>query len=72
MTCEWKPFGNLLQNKFEDLWFSKDSKPIRLDLRKDCCPTCTLNCFPSPVNIIEVAEISINKNRNQFQQEIKP
>jgi radical SAM protein with 4Fe4S-binding SPASM domain len=53
---EYESFGNLLEQSFDDVWFSEQAQSARYKLRKTGCPTCSSMCYPHAVGLNEVLQ----------------
>ncbi|MFL5807779.1 MAG: SPASM domain-containing protein, partial [Roseiflexaceae bacterium] len=51
---EYESFGNMLEQSFEDIWFSERAQAARHNLRRTGCPTCSSMCYPHAVGLNEV------------------
>jgi len=61
VNCENHSFGNLLNARFEEIWFGPRASYARQQIRRDCCPSCTSLCYPLLANLAEVADIALRR-----------
>jgi MoaA/NifB/PqqE/SkfB family radical SAM enzyme len=61
VNCEKYSFGNLLNVRFEELWFRPHASYVRQQVHRNCCPTCTSLCYPLPTNLAEVVDIVLRR-----------
>lgn len=56
-TSETHPFGNLLTESFESVWFGEQANASRQYTQESCCPGCPASCYTHPVSPREVAQL---------------
>lgn len=56
-TSEEIGLGNLLTDSFEDVWFGEQANAVRRQVRTQNCSTCPAACYPSPINVLELADM---------------
>ena len=61
VNCEKYSFGNLLDTRFEELWFRPRASYVRQQVYRNCCPTCTSLCYPLPTNLAEVVDTALRR-----------
>jgi MoaA/NifB/PqqE/SkfB family radical SAM enzyme len=61
VNWEMQSFGNLLHERFDDIWFGERAYKARQALRETGCPTCPALCYTLPVNGAELAEATLNR-----------
>jgi len=61
VNCEKYSFGNLLNARFEELWFRPHASYVRQQVHRNCCPTCTSLCYPLPTNLAEVVDMALQR-----------
>ncbi len=54
VNWEEQSFGNLLHERFDDIWFGPRAYAARAALRETGCPTCPSMCYVQPVNAGEL------------------
>lgn len=61
VNYEVSPFGNLLEDDFDQIWFGPHAKSVRQNLRSEGCPTCASSCYTSPVNAGELIRLAMRR-----------
>lgn len=65
VNCEHAIFGNLLQKRFQDIWWGNQAEQLRAELRQNCCATCPSMCYLRPVSIRELTILALSRLRRQ-------
>lgn len=61
VNFEITPFGNLLTQNFDEVWFGPHAEEVRRDLRQNGCPTCVSCCYTPPVNAGEMLQLTAHR-----------
>ncbi len=68
VNSESLSFGNLLKERFRDIWWGERAEAMRRRLHREYCPTCPSMCYNKPVNVGEVASLLLEKMTNKPQE----
>lgn len=69
VNSESLSFGNLLKERFRNIWWGKQAEDLRRRLHHEYCPTCPSMCYNKPVNIGEVANLFVDKITRQTSEQ---